>query len=75
MNSLPWIFKLDNYISKFFIRPPPPWIKLPPSTSFYPKEVTMDYLSVFTEMLLARGLADNTVRNYQTYIKTFQKNV
>lgn len=31
----------------------------------------MDYLSVFTEMLLARGLADNTVRNYQTYIKPY----
>lgn len=28
----------------------------------------MDYSSVFTEMLQARGLADNTVRNYQTYI-------
>ena len=31
----------------------------------------MDYLSLFTEMLLARGLADNTVRNYQTYIKPY----
>lgn len=31
----------------------------------------MDYLAVFTEMLLARGLADNTVRNYQTYIKPY----
>lgn len=31
----------------------------------------MDYLSSLTEMLLARGLADNTVRNYQTYIKPY----
>lgn len=31
----------------------------------------MDYLAVFTEMLLARGLADNTVRNYQTYIRPY----
>ena len=31
----------------------------------------MDYLAVFTEMLLARGLADNTVRNYLTYIRPY----
>lgn len=31
----------------------------------------MDYLAVLTEMLLARGLADNTVRNYQTYIRPY----
>jgi len=39
--------------------------------NFYSKEVIMDYLSVFTEMLLARELADNTIRNYQTYIKPY----
>lgn len=31
----------------------------------------MDYLSLFNEMLQARGLADNTIRNYQTYIKPY----
>ena len=31
----------------------------------------MDYLAVLTEMLIARGLADNTVRNYQTYIRPY----
>jgi site-specific recombinase XerD len=31
----------------------------------------MDYLSVFVEMLQARNLTANTVRSYQTYIKTY----
>ncbi len=31
----------------------------------------MDYLSLFVEMLQARNLAANTVRNYQTYLKPF----
>ena len=31
----------------------------------------MDYLSVFIEMLQAKNLASNTVRNYQTYIKSY----
>ena len=33
----------------------------------------MDYLSVFIEMLQAKNLAANTVRNYQTYIKPYLK--
>ena len=40
---------------------------------FYPQEVIMDYLSVFIEMLQAKNLAANTVRNYQTYIKPYLK--
>lgn len=31
----------------------------------------MDYFSVFTQMLQAKGLADNTIRSYKTYIKPF----
>lgn len=31
----------------------------------------MDYFSVFTQMLRAKGLADNTIRSYKTYIKPF----
>ena len=31
----------------------------------------MDYLAVFIEMLQARNLADNTIRNYLTYIKQY----
>lgn len=31
----------------------------------------MDYFSVFTQMLQAKGLTDNTIRSYQTYIKPF----
>lgn len=37
----------------------------------YSKEVIMDYLSLFTQMLKARGLADNTIRNYQTYVRPY----
>lgn len=28
----------------------------------------MDYFSVFTQMLQAKGLTDNTIRSYKTYI-------
>ena len=31
----------------------------------------MDYLSVFIEMLQAKNLAPNTIRNYQTYLKPY----
>ena len=31
----------------------------------------MDYLAVFVEMLQAKNLTDNTIRNYQTYLKPF----
>ncbi len=31
----------------------------------------MDYLALFIEMLQAKNLANNTIRNYQTYIKPF----
>lgn len=31
----------------------------------------MDYLTVFIEMLQARNLSSNTVKNYQTYLKPF----
>lgn len=31
----------------------------------------MDYLSLYIEMLQARNLSQNTIRNYQTYLKPF----
>ena len=31
----------------------------------------MDYLSVFIEMLQAKNLTANTIRNYQTYLKPY----
>ena len=59
----------NNYI--FYFSRPPPKITLLLLVIVYLKEVIMDYLSLFTEMLQARGLADNTIRNYQTYIKLY----
>ena len=73
MLILPWIFKLNNYISKNFYRPPPLvgvyWLLLIILSSYYftTQEVFMDYLSVFIEMLQAKNLAPNTIRGYQTY--------
>lgn len=31
----------------------------------------MDYFSIFTQMLQAKGLTDNTIRSYKTYIKPY----
>ncbi|MEG0228599.1 MAG: tyrosine-type recombinase/integrase [Lachnospiraceae bacterium] len=31
----------------------------------------MDYFSIFLQMLQAKGLADNTIRSYKTYIKPY----
>ena len=31
----------------------------------------MDYFSIFIQMLQAKGLADNTIRSYKTYIKPY----
>lgn len=62
MLILPWIFKLNNYISKNFYRPPPLvgvyWLLLIILGSYYftTQEVFMDYLSVFIEMLQAKIL-------------------
>lgn len=72
MLSLPWIFKLNNYISINFYRPPPLVSVLWLFLIFFPtQEVFMDYLSVFIEMLQAKNLAPNTIRNYQTYLKPY----
>lgn len=71
MIILTWIFKLNNYISEKFCRPPPFWSSITVSYHFHPQEVIMDYLSVFIEMLQAKNLAPNTIRNYQTYIKPY----
>ena len=38
---------------------------------FPTQEVFMDYLSVFIEMLQAKNLTANTIRNYQTYLKPY----
>lgn len=73
MISLPWIFKLNNYISKNFYRPPPFVDFLSPFLFIFihRRFVIMDYLSIFIEMLEAKNLAPNTIRNYQTYIKPY----
>lgn len=31
----------------------------------------MDYFSVFIQMLQVKGLADNTIRSYKTYIRPY----
>lgn len=33
----------------------------------------MDYFSVFIQMLQIKGLTDNTIRSYQTYVKPYLK--
>lgn len=72
MTTVPWIFKLNNYISKNFYRPSSSECYNNGYFCHFPtQEVFMDYLSVFIEMLQAKNLAPNTIRNYQTYLKPY----
>lgn len=69
-----WIFKLNNYISYFFVRPPPSFvISVIPFIPTITKEAPFmdDYLSVFREMISLRGLTDHTLMSYCTYIRIY----
>ena len=72
MLSLPWIFKLNNYISYFFSRSPP-WKCFPAfwPIPFFQGGSIMDYFNTYREMISLRGLTDHTVKAYSTYIRSY----
>ena len=68
---LSWIFKLNNYISENFYRPPPVFML---DYCFFIIDykggsIMDDYLLKFREMISLRGLTDHTVKSYSTYIR------
>ena len=71
MLMLPWIFKLNNYISVFLS------VHLPFLKCFYfllhfKGDFIMDnYLNSFREMISLRGLTNHTLKNYCTYIRAY----
>ena len=72
MLSLSWIFKLNNYIFHFFIRPPPFWKCNCCFLLHFKGDFIMDrYLDSFREMISLRGLTDHTLTNYCTYIRAY----
>lgn len=73
MLILPWIFKLNNYISKNFYRPPPVKCCFSVSYIIYHEggSIMDNYLNTFREMISLRGLTDHTVKSYSTYIRAY----
>ena len=72
MLSLPRIFKLNNYIFCFFIRPPPLFEVKPLFLSHFKGDFIMDkYLDSFREMISLRGLTGHTTISYCTYIRAY----
>ena len=70
---LSWIFKLNNYISENFYRPPPVFVL---DYCFFIIDhkggsIMDEYLNTFREMLSLRGLTDRTQKNYCTYIRSY----
>ena len=72
MFSLPWIFKFNNCISYFFIRPPPHWCLffLFLQTSFLGGSLWTNIL-ILTGRCSLRGLSDHTLKSYCTYIRSY----
>ena len=73
MLSLSWIFKLNNYISEKFYRPPPFFML---DCYFFIIDhkggsIMDDYLLKFREMISLRGLTDHTIKSYSTYIHAY----
>lgn len=76
---LSWIFKLNNYIFKFYgflYRPPPGNETISISfryiISFILGGSIMDeYLKQYREMISLRGLTDHTIISYSTYIRAY----
>lgn len=73
MLSLSWIFKLNNYISEKFYRPPPFFHVglLLFIIDHKGGSIMDDYLLKFREMISLRGLTDHTVKSYSTYIHAY----
>lgn len=73
MFNLSFFYSFNNYIFCFFIRPPPFRDDLLTITISFQFQggFIMDYFSIFIQMLQAKGLTDNTIRSYQTYIKPY----
>lgn len=73
MISLPWIFILNNYISKKFYRPPPGLCRFFAYFIIYHPggSIMNDYFNTFREMISLRGLTDRTVMSYSTYIRVY----
>lgn len=73
MLILSWIFKLNNYISESFYRPPPDLGCCSGCFIIYHQggSVMDDYLIQFREMISLRGLTDHTIISYSTYIRTY----
>lgn len=72
MITLPWIFKLNNYISQNFYRPPPSFLKCFSFFHTFQRRFIMDkYLDSFRKMISLRGLTEHTLKNYCTYIRAY----
>lgn len=63
---IPWILKIYNYISLFFIRPPLLfWEMLLIHSSYSKGDLIMDkYLNLYREMISLHGLSDCTLNSY-----------
>lgn len=71
MLMLPWIFKLNNYIS-IFLSVHLLFLKCFYFLLHFKGDFIMDnYLNSFREMISLRGLTDHTLKNYCTYIRAY----
>lgn len=81
MLMLSWIFKLDNYIFKFYgflYRPPPGNETISVSFRYIIPfilggSIMDEYLKQYREMISLRGLTDHTIISYSTYIHAYLK--
>lgn len=71
MLMLPWIFKLNNYISVFLSVHLPFWKCFYFLLHFKGDFIMDNYLNSFREMISLRGLTDHTLKNYCTYIRAY----
>ena len=78
---LSWIFKLNNYIFKFYgflYRPPPGNETISVSFRYIIPfilggSIMDEYLKQYREMISLRGLTDHTIISYSTYIRAYLK--
>ena len=81
MLMLSWIFKLNNYIFKFYgflYRPPPGNETISISFRYIIPfilggSIMDEYLKQYREMISLRGLTDHTIISYSTYIRAYLK--
>ena len=59
------------YDNSFLDPRPPPWVDFLLLSNAHRKENLMDYLKRYRKMIALRGLTDNTVKSYSTYIRAY----